>query len=351
MHWEVPVSIEELHTQLGAAVEFDAPFGQKTTYRVGGRSRAQLTIDSYEQLRAAGEWLRDIGSVYVLGNGSNTLVADDGFDGLVIVLGDEFDVIEFHGDDSVTVGAAVDLPVAARRLVERGYRGFEWAVGVPGTLGGAIAMNAGGHGSDMSASVVSVRLWDIDAGAQRDVPAADMRFGYRTSAVTDRHIVLNATLQLREGDPDEGREILRDIVRWRRDNQPGGANAGSRAHQDAAPQARDAYLSRRGPRVQESGAGVVQGGRGRGGGHPARGAGDRTEGPRQRRRALQAVTRMGLTRRTRTEAVPSSSHNVFCFARYALFSGRALHPLDAGPPRPDIGRNEASVHDASEGVS
>ena len=227
MHWEVPVSIEELHTQLGAAVEFNAPFGQKTTYRVGGRSRAQLTIDSYEQLRAAGEWLRDIGSVYVLGNGSNTLVADDGFDGLVIVLGDEFDVIEFHGDDSVTVGAAVDLPVAARRLVERGYRGFEWAVGVPGTLGGAIAMNAGGHGSDMSASVVSVRLWDIDAGAQRDVPAVDMRFGYRTSAVTDRDIVLNATLQLREGDPDEGREILRDIVRWRRDNQPGGANAGS----------------------------------------------------------------------------------------------------------------------------
>jgi len=227
MHWEVPVSIEELHTQLGAAVEFNAPFGQKTTYRVGGRSRAQLTIDSYEQLRAAGEWLRDIGSVYVLGNGSNTLVADDGFDGLVIVLGDEFDVIEFHGDDSVTVGAAVDLPVAARRLVERGYRGCEWAVGVPGTLGGAIAMNAGGHGSDMSASVVSVRLWDIDAGAQRDVPAADMRFGYRTSAVTDRDIVLNATLQLREGDPDEGREILRDIVRWRRDNQPGGANAGS----------------------------------------------------------------------------------------------------------------------------
>ena len=227
MHWEVPVSIEELHTQLGAAVEFDAPFGQKTTYRVGGRSRAQLTIDSYEQLRAAGEWLRDIASVYVLGNGSNTLVADDGFDGLVIVLGDEFDAIEFHGDYSVTVGAAVDLPVAARRLVDRGYRGFEWAVGVPGTLGGAIAMNAGGHGSDMSTSVVSVRLWDIDAGAQRDVPAADMRFGYRTSAVTDRHIVLNATLQLREGDPDEGREILRDIVRWRRDNQPGGANAGS----------------------------------------------------------------------------------------------------------------------------
>lgn len=221
------MSIEQLQLHAGHAWESDAPFGQKTTYRVGGRARGQLTLDTLDTLVAVGEWLRDITPIYVLGNGSNTLVADEGFDGLVIVLGDGFSSIEFHDDARVTVGAAVDLPVAARRLVDRGYRDFEWAVGVPGTVGGAVAMNAGGHGSDMAASVVSVRLWDIDAALVRDVPAAELHFGYRSSAITSRHVVLAATLQLREGDPDEGREILREIVRWRRDHQPGGANAGS----------------------------------------------------------------------------------------------------------------------------
>ena len=221
------MSIELLLDHAGSAGESEAPFGQKTTYRVGGRARGLVTIESIDALQVLGEWLRDISPIYVLGNGSNTLVADEGFDGLVIVLGDGFGSIEFHDNAKVTLGAAVDLPVAARRLVDRNYRDFEWAVGVPGTVGGAIAMNAGGHGSDMAASVVSVRLWDIDAATVRDVPARDLHFGYRSSAITSRHVVLDATLQLREGDADEGRDILREIVRWRRDHQPGGANAGS----------------------------------------------------------------------------------------------------------------------------
>jgi UDP-N-acetylmuramate dehydrogenase len=99
-------------------------------------------------------------------------------------------------DDSnpgqVTLGAAVSLPAAARQLVAHQLTGFEWAVGVPGTIGGAIAMNAGGHGSDMAASVMRATVLDTRTGERSVRSAADLQFGYRCSAITSNEIVLDA---------------------------------------------------------------------------------------------------------------------------------------------------------------
>lgn len=211
----------------GDALEFEAPFGARTTYRVGGTARSVLRLNSREQLQHWGEALRDIDPIYVLGNGSNTLVSDGGFSGLVVHLGAEFAQLHLAAQGRLTAGAALDLPVVARRSVEAGLRGFEWAVGVPGTIGGAVAMNAGGHGSDMAASITSVEVWDIDRASVMRRTGDELGFGYRRSAITSRQIVLSAELQLAEGDIDEGREMMREIVRWRREHQPGGANAGS----------------------------------------------------------------------------------------------------------------------------
>ena len=101
------------------------------------------------------------------------------------------------------------LPSLARRCVSARLSGFEWAVGVPGSIGGAVRMNAGGHGSDMQASLVQVEMFDL------------------TSSVTQDHIVLGATLQLDHDEDGQSAEILSEIVHWRRENQPGGQNAGS----------------------------------------------------------------------------------------------------------------------------
>src|SRR4029453_6693635 len=94
-----------------------------------------------------------------------------GFDGLAIVLGDAFAEIEVDGT-TVAAGGAAALPVVARRTAAAGLTGFEWAVGVPGSIGGAVRMNAGGHGSDMAASLTRVRVMDLEAGEDGWVPAA-----------------------------------------------------------------------------------------------------------------------------------------------------------------------------------
>jgi UDP-N-acetylmuramate dehydrogenase len=130
-----------------------------------------------------------------------------------------------HGAVIVEAGAGLDLPVAARRLAGAGLVGFEWAVGVPGTFGGAVSMNAGGHGSDMAASVTLVRTYG--PGGARVWKREDLNFGYRTSALAWPEIATDVTLRLAHGDATSALGTIKQIVRWRRENQPGGQNGGS----------------------------------------------------------------------------------------------------------------------------
>jgi cell division septal protein FtsQ len=112
--------------------------------------------------------------------------------------------------------------------VHRGLKGFEWGVGVPGTIGGAVRMNAGGHGSDMASSLVSARIFHLLRGVEAHVDAVDLGLRFRGSAIADHHVVLSATLNLGWAtDSDAGETQLSEIVKWRRENQPGGQNAGS----------------------------------------------------------------------------------------------------------------------------
>jgi UDP-N-acetylmuramate dehydrogenase len=217
-------------TSTGAnRVQEHAPFGARTTYRVGGTVRALVTLSSQHDLDELGPLIAGSGLAWrVMGNGSNLLVADGEHDVIGIVLTGEFSDMSWRDDGAnvlVNVGAALDLPIAARRLSKAGVAGFEWAVGVPGTFGGAVVMNAGGHGSDMNASVDSVTAWD--AGASRTPTRDELAFGYRTSAVTAEQLVTSVALRLHRGAPNVGDEQIREIVRWRREHQPGGANGGS----------------------------------------------------------------------------------------------------------------------------
>ena len=207
------------------------PFGARTTLRVGGTASSVVEIHSLGDLDLVANSLDLSRGVYVLGRGSNTLVSDAGFDGVVLHLGEAFEQFEVAPRDAavtlVDVGAAIDLPVVARRSVEAGLTGFEWAVGVPGSVGGAVVMNAGGHGSDMAASVVSATVFNLEAGVVQDLDAEALAFGYRSSSLGAHQVVIGARLALSEGDPERGRAEIREIVRWRREHQPGGANCGS----------------------------------------------------------------------------------------------------------------------------
>ena len=213
-------------------VRVDYPVGGLTTYRVGGpaaRFVRPANIAELERVALAVTTAAGVGGVLpvlVIGRGSNLLVADRGFGGLVIQLGMGFEEIAIDGD-VVRAGGAASLPVAARLTVASGLEGFEWAVGVPGSIGGAVRMNAGGHGSDMAAVLMSATTVDLQTGLTGTRSVGDLALGYRTSTVTASEVVVAAELRLIVGERSRGEEKLAEVVRWRRANQPGGHNAGS----------------------------------------------------------------------------------------------------------------------------
>ena len=201
--------------------------GLQTTYRTLGRCSIFAKVETVTELDHVMNISRSKDMpVAFIGNGSNLLIADEGFEGLMIKLGSGFESVEFS-EDRVHVGGAAKLPVVARLTSSKGLAGFEWAVGVPGTIGGAVKMNAGGHGSDMSLSIESVDLVDTKTGVTKSLALNDLSFGYRQSAVSENQLVTKAILRLSEGDADESLTMIKEIVRWRIENQPGGQNAGS----------------------------------------------------------------------------------------------------------------------------
>lgn len=169
--------------------------------------------------------------VLVLGRGSNILVADRGFRGIVVSVGGLTNTLDIDSLTAVvTVSAGVLLPVLARKTAAASLTGFEWAVGVPGSIGGAVRMNAGGHGSDIAASLIEVTIADLDSHSdqiERTLSKEDVGLRFRGSRLAASDVVLTARLQLSRGDRESSEREITEIVAWRRANQPGGQNAGS----------------------------------------------------------------------------------------------------------------------------
>ena len=217
----------ELEEMFGERCERDAALGELTTYRVGGRASIRVRAESASDLEKIGKLIARTGAQFaVVGRGSNLLVADEGFNGIAVTLGEGLASIDISGT-TVRSGGAALLPVVARRTAAAGLIGFEWAVGVPGSIGGAIRMNAGGHGSDMAQSLVRVRVVNLATGDQGQLSLADLGLGFRSSVLGRSLVVTEAELSLVAGDRSVAEAEISDIVRWRRENQPGGANAGS----------------------------------------------------------------------------------------------------------------------------
>jgi UDP-N-acetylmuramate dehydrogenase len=221
---------------LGTRVRRDVPLAPMTTYRVGGAAAMFVDVAALEDLEAIAAVRAETGvPVLVVGRGSNMLVADAGFPGIALSIADFADHIVIPDDlgdaaeHVVTAGGGVALPILARRTAARSLRGFEWAVGVPGSVGGAVRMNAGGHGSDMAASLVDVDVFDMNApdrGVQT-LPAERIGLRFRASDLAPSQIVHEARLRLVVGDRAAAEDEIAEIVRWRREHQPGGQNCGS----------------------------------------------------------------------------------------------------------------------------
>jgi UDP-N-acetylmuramate dehydrogenase len=216
---------------LGDLAERDVSLAPFTTYRLGGPATFLVRARSLDDLAAVSAARAASGlPVLVVGRGSNLLVADRGFAGIAVVvtaLGCPLEFPDPSGPAEARGGSGLALPVVARRLAAAGWRGFEWAVGVPGSLGGAVRMNAGGHGSDMASCLAAALVFDVASGeaSWRSVDELGLRF--RASDLTALDVVVEVRLNVEAGDPRAAEAEIAEIVRWRRENQPGGQNAGS----------------------------------------------------------------------------------------------------------------------------
>ncbi len=231
--WADPAAIEKAVGVLGERARLNAPLGAITTSRVGGRAAIAFTANTTADLRLVGAASHAAGmTVLIVGRGSNLLVADRGFEGIAVFLGASFSRIDIdQRAATATAGGAVALPVLARRCGAAGVGGLEWAVGVPGSVGGAVKMNAGGHGSDIASCLVDATIIDLssDAGPSESVTYDSHALGlrYRHSGVSGTQVVTSARLQGQPDDPAATLGRIAEIVRWRREHQPGGHNAGS----------------------------------------------------------------------------------------------------------------------------
>lgn len=191
-----------------------------TTFRTGGPADYFVMPQTEETLAASIAFCKSEHiPYYVIGNGSNLLVSDEGFRGVIVQLAQNQNTVEVN-DCTIHAQAGALLSAVASAALSASLTGFEFAAGIPGTIGGACVMNAGAYGGELKDVLVSVRVLDKN-GQICLIPAADMELGYRTSRIAAREeIVLSADILLAHGSADEIRMRMQELARARREKQP-----------------------------------------------------------------------------------------------------------------------------------
>jgi UDP-N-acetylmuramate dehydrogenase len=187
---------------------------------LGGPAALYLEARSTDDLAAVGRVLREAEvPLLVIGKGSNLLVADEGFSGVVLRLGREFRWAARDGE-RIAAGAAMPLPALAGVALSHGLGGLEFGVAIPASLGGSVRMNAGAHGHSLDEVVESVEVFVTGEDRVRVLPATEARFRYRGSTLPEQAVVIGATVGLAPGDPAEIRRLMDEARDWRRATQP-----------------------------------------------------------------------------------------------------------------------------------
>lgn len=199
---------------------FHEPMSKYTTFRVGGEAECMIIVETKDELAQIISYLVRLEQDYfVLGNGSNLLVGDKGYRGIIVKMGKRMGGIRVE-QNYIAVGAGAPLSLVAAVAKEKGLSGLEFAAGIPGTVGGAIVMNAGAYGGEMKQIVQMVRVMDKE-GQILTLDNDTMEFGYRTSIIRDRpFIVLGAVLKLTPGNEEEIGARMEELMKQRKSKQP-----------------------------------------------------------------------------------------------------------------------------------
>ncbi len=219
----------------GEKFQLGAPLAKYTSARVGGPAEMFLTVDNALELQTAVElaYAQHI-PYFILGGGSNILVADEGVRGLVIM--NRARTVRFRHTGAhvvCTAESGMNLSSLARQCIGKGLGGLEWAIGIPGTLGGAVVGNSGGHGGDMAGNLLAANIWEPGRGAKL-YSKEDLKYSYRDSLLKReqgrnlaRRVVLSAELQLTPESVSVLTARADGFTAYRKQTQPGGASMGS----------------------------------------------------------------------------------------------------------------------------
>ena len=216
-------------------VETGRSLARLTTYRLGGPAGLYVEPADVDDLKVLGEALRAIADergpvpVLTLGRGSNIVISDRGFSGVVVRLRvRSFAAIDSSGEAGLRAGAATSLPLLANWAARRALAGIEFLIAIPGSVGGAVRMNAGAHGGEIKDVLATATIFGLDDLEVTSIAAADLGFAYRSSTLTERDVVLDASLVLGASDGASVRVRMEDYRRHRAATQPPAVqNAGS----------------------------------------------------------------------------------------------------------------------------
>jgi UDP-N-acetylmuramate dehydrogenase len=209
-----------LRAACGDRVRTGFPLAPLTSFRLGGPAALYLEPESDADLAAAGEAIvvSDVPFV-VIGKGSNILVSDEGFPGLVLRLGRGYRWVARHGD-RLSAGGAIPLPALSGVALRHELTGIEFGVAIPASLGGSIRMNAGAHGRAMADVLETIQTYRLKEGHAETVPAAEAGLGYRRSRLAEDAVVTGGAVTLRAADGAEIRARMDEARDWRRRTQP-----------------------------------------------------------------------------------------------------------------------------------
>ena len=201
-------------------VKIDEDMKKHTTFKAGGKAAFLVTPDSEEKVKELIRFFKENEIAnYIIGNGSNLLVRDEGFDGVILEIGSKLSEVVVN-ENKITAQAGALLSKTANQAYKSGLAGMEFASGIPGSVGGGVAMDAGAYGGELKDIVETVTMCD-ENGEEITLTVDEMDFSYRHSIVQDKnYIVLSATFALTPGEPEKILETMNDLNQRRRDKQP-----------------------------------------------------------------------------------------------------------------------------------
>ena len=202
-------------------VKLEEPMEKHTTFRIGGPADYFLCPQTAEELKAVIHVCKETGIPYfILGNGSNLLVSDKGYRGAVIQIWKNMSEVSVEDETKIRAQAGAQLSKIASCSLEQSLEGFEFAAGIPGTLGGAVVMNAGAYGGELKDVLVEATVLDTE-GNVRTLKNEELELGYRHSIVKEKnYIVLEAVIELRKGSADSIKAVMDDLKEKRVSKQP-----------------------------------------------------------------------------------------------------------------------------------